>query len=334
MTVMKRIFVLAFLSFCMLFSMESYGQLLKGFGDKVQKKVENRIERKVERGVDKALDKGEQATDEAAKETVKSSKDKKKEKKESKSDKEIESLRESLPEIEVRPEQLMTLSSSECGSFVWFKKGSVFEYSTSDKSNKYEQQNRMEVKDVYTERGSVVAELEGRGEANGTVVEMDFKYICKGDKLYMDVGEMMKSVFAKNPDLQQFMDSEEAEKVKIDLNNGYMSFPKQLFPGLELDDMVFTFESSMGGVGKINLQVEGLDRVVEARESVTTPAGTFDCMKIRTINSTSFSMMGMNRNLPAQVQYLWISPEVGMVKQESYEKGSLVASMELTKYSL
>lgn len=331
---MKRIFVLICLSFCMLFTTESYGQLLKGFGNKVQKKVENRIERKVERGVDKTLDKGEQATDEAAKETVKSSKDRKKEKKESKSDKEIESLRETLPQVEVRPEQLMTLSASECGSFVWFKKGNIFEYSTSDKSNKYEQQSRMEVKDVYKENGSIVAELEGRGEANGTVVEMDFKYICKGDKLYMDVGEMMKSVFAKNPDLQQFMDNEEVEKVKIDLNNGYMSFPKQLFPGLELDDMIFTFESSMGGVGKINLQVEGLDRIVESRERVTTPAGTFDCMKIRTINSTSFSMMGMNRNLPIQVQYLWISPEVGMVKQESYEKGSLVTSMELTKYTL
>lgn len=325
---MKKIKIIAFIAF-FTFSSFSYGQLFKGFGEKVQKKVENRIERKAERGVDKTLDKGERATDDAARGAVKSSKEKKKENHKQKAKNKID-----LPEIEPRPEQMMTLSPSECGSFVWFNEGNVFEYQVQNSSGNYNQKNRMEVKNILIEKDKTIAEIKGMTELNGEDFVLDFKYVCEGDKLYMDVGETMKSVVANNPDLKKDIDDAKSKEISIDLNNGYVTFPKQLFPGLKLDDMSFSFNTSIEGSGKMSLQVEGVDRIVEARESITTPAGTFDCMKIRTVHFTSLNMMGMDREMPAQIEYLWISPKVGVVKQESYEEGKLSSSMQLTSYKL
>src|SRR5699024_3636443 len=307
----------------------SYAQLFKGFGEKVQKKVENRIERKADRGVDKTLDKGERATDEAARGAVKSSKEKKKENHKQKAKDQTD-----LPKVAPQPELMMTLSPLECGSFVWYEKGNVFEYQIQNNAGNYDQKNRMEVKNIFTDKGKTIAEIEGMTELNGEDFMLDFKYVCEGDKLYMDVGEMMKSIVANNSDLKKYMKDEKSKEMALDLKNGYVTFPKQLFPGLELDDMSFSFNTSIEGSGKMSIQVEGVDRVVEARESITTPAGTFDCMKIRTVHFTSLNMMGMNREMPAQIEYLWISPKVGVVKQESYEDGNLNSSMQLTNYKL
>src|SRR5699024_800593 len=192
-------------------------------------------------------------------------------------------------------EQIISRLSLESGSFVLFVKCNLFEYQIQNTAGNYDQKDRMEVKNIFTDKGKTIAEIEGMTELNGEDFMLDFKYVCEGDKLYMDVGEMMKSIVANNPDLKKYMKDEKSKEMELDLKNGYVTFPKQLFPGLELDDMSFSFNTSIEGSGKMSLQVEGVDRIVEARESITTPAGTFDCMKIRTVHFTSLNMMGMNR---------------------------------------
>lgn len=313
----------------LLFSAQlTQAQLFKGFGEKVQKKVENRIERKAERAVDKTLDKGENATDKAAKDAVTG--DKKKNNKKLEKGELSESL--NLPTVESRPEQIMVLSDrDDCGSFIWFTKGSTFTYETS--SGGMKAVSDYQVVDLENTKGKLVAHLKASTVLDGQNYDMEMQYVCEGNKIYLDVAEMMKSLIQNNPDLKKHIEPSEV-KTKLDLKNGYAVFPKQLFPGLELDDVNFSFANEIAGAGKMEITVNQVDRIVEAKEMVNTSAGDFECMKIRSVIQTSVSVMGINRVMPPQVDYLWISPKVGLVKQESHEKNKVVSHMSLTKYAM
>jgi hypothetical protein len=70
------------------------------------------------------------------------------------------------------------------------------------------------------------------------------------------------------------------------------------------------------------------DRKVEGKESVTTPAGTFECMKIS--YNTHSQMMIANTQF-TNVEYL--SKDSGAVRTETYRSnGNLVSYTILTKY--
>src|SRR5690606_23666315 len=122
---MKKIKYIVFFTSLMLIVPDcSFGQLMKDFGKKLEKKIENRIERKADRQVDKALDKADNASDKSIDDAISGSKKKKKNNKEKITDnvKEDEAYRKlNLPEVAVRPDQLMTLSSGDCDGFIWFR---------------------------------------------------------------------------------------------------------------------------------------------------------------------------------------------------------------------
>src|SRR5690606_15993606 len=103
------------------------------------------------------------------------------------------------------------------------------------------------------------------------------------------------------------------------LDNGFAKIPKILFPGLELEDLSYSFSASLAGLSKIKFGLSVVDRIVVDREEVTTKSGTFDCMKIRSVSLSTMEILGKVRNMPPQVEYLWIAPKVGMVKQEVYK---------------
>ena len=77
---------------------------------------------------------------------------------------------------------------------------------------------------------------------------------------------------------------------------------------------------------KMNMNL--FNRKVAGNESVTTPAGTFDCYVI-TYDSEAkmgFKMTSSNK--------LWLSEGFGMVKQETYnKKGALIGKSVLTAFN-
>jgi len=69
-----------------------------------------------------------------------------------------------------------------------------------------------------------------------------------------------------------------------------------------------------------------VDRKVEAFESITTAAGTFECFKLS--QTTKSKMMFMNLTLKS---IDWIAEGIGSVRSESYtEKGKLEGYTVLT----
>src|SRR5690606_20153545 len=108
---------------------------------------------------------------------------------------------------------------------------------------------------------------------------------------------------------------------------------KKMYPGMGLEDLSFSFKTNVGG-NEMSFRTIVTDRQVVAKENVTTKAGTFECLKVRSVSHTSITVMGFDQKMPANTEYLWIAPGIGMVKQEIHTEKEKGTSMLLKMYKL
>ncbi len=99
-------------------------------------------------------------------------------------------------------------------------------------------------------------------------------------------------------------------------------------PGTQLDDGTLVVSIETGAIGMFKMTVLITDRVLKARETVTTPAGTFDCIVLSQKVSTKMmiKVQGSSKE--------WYAENIGIVRSESYnKKGKLMGYSVLTKLS-
>jgi hypothetical protein len=95
-------------------------------------------------------------------------------------------------------------------------------------------------------------------------------------------------------------------------------------PGTTLEDGNLKVSMAGGGLG-LNMTISITDRKIEATESITTPAGTFNCIVLSQKISTKvmIRVQGSSKE--------WYAENVGLVRSESYnKKGKLIGYSELT----
>ncbi|NET34139.1 MAG: hypothetical protein F6K19_19300 [Cyanothece sp. SIO1E1] len=96
--------------------------------------------------------------------------------------------------------------------------------------------------------------------------------------------------------------------------------------GTTLPDGSLAVSVGSGGVNMFKMKVDITDRKLEAREELTTPAGTFPCA---VLSQTVTTKMIMKVQASSKE---WYSEGVGMVRSESYnKKGKMTGYSELTK---
>lgn len=309
-------------------------QVLKGFGKKLENKLEQRIERKTDRQVEKVLDKADKKTDEPIDNALhkpKGKPDAKASKTEGKKQPKQASV---FQEVVADPAQSLTLIGANCNDFSWFKKGAVLEYEVLDNKGKLEGETRMEVLSLRSEGSAMISQVSASmNMPHSGSIAYQMNYVCDGDKLYMDIGAMMKAMVDNNPEIrQQNQELQEAlSNMEINFENGFASFPKHMYPGMKLDDLYFSFKTKSGS-SEMVFQTQVTERQVVAKENVTTKAGTFECLKIRSVSHTTLNVMGVKRAMPASTEYLWVAPEVGMVRQETETGKEKGTSIQLKKY--
>lgn len=324
---MKNLLILNLILLCLLMGTETtQAQILKGFGKKLERKIEERIERKADRQVDKVLDKADKKTDESINDAFSKSSTKAKDEKGA-------NTPNTAQQIPAKPEHAMTIVGASCQDFSWFKKGAILAYEALDKKEKVTGELKMEVKDLNNNGSQTIAQIEATMSSKAfDDISYPMNYICDGDKIYMDIAFMMKAMMEKNPDMKNQAVQDAFENMEINVDEGFASFPKSMYPGMELENLSFSFKTSVAG-NEMSFQTTVSERQVVAKEKVTTPAGTFDCLKIRSVNTTSLQIMGMNQNMPATTEFLWIAPGIGMVKQETSSKDD-ATTMQLKTYKM
>lgn len=193
------------------------------------------------------------------------------------------------------------------------------EYTLYDKKDRVEGMQWQEVTGVSDTSEGLEATMNiGFSDADGdNGFESTYEIICTGNSIRIDHESLISG-----PMMQQYQDME------MDISGTDLELPNDLTTGMELPDANVKMQVKMGGMN-MNMQVDMINRKVEKQETVTTPAGTYDCYVI--YSESKSKMMMANQTFP---QRTWMAEGVGLVKTETYnKKGNLVSRMVLNSVS-
>jgi hypothetical protein len=211
------------------------------------------------------------------------------------------------------------LSQTNCSKYYPMIEGASFKYTNYDKKGKSDGTASYQVTNVSTsgENTSATMAMELDDKKGKEIYKTDYKFTCTGNMVNVDYKSLIPASM-----LEQYKDME------MDISGTDLELPNNLSVGQQLSDANITMKLSMSGI-TMNTTIDLVNRSVEKKESVTTPAGTFDCYVIYTDNNVKAMMV--KQAFPSRV---WFSEGVGMIKQESYNKnGKLMGSTVLTTYS-
>ena len=106
----------------------------------------------------------------------------------------------------------------------------------------------------------------------------------------------------------------------------YLEYPPQLSVGEHLKDGKFHNDRNNGqGVQLVDMNLT--ERKVEGKESITTPAGTWDCFKITYKSKITVKTMGIG--MPFNIEGTeWFAPRFGIVKTESKNGGTAITAIK------
>ena len=121
-------------------------------------------------------------------------------------------------------------------------------------------------------------------------------------------------------DMRNFISDEQLkafgeQELAVDSEN--LEMPSNLSVGQTLKDGSVKVTASGSGI-PMAITVNITNRKVVGKESVTTPAGTYDCFKITSDIATQTQMgIKMNVNISS---IDWVTSKLGIIKSESYNK--------------
>ena len=161
----------------------------------------------------------------------------------------------------------VTVSAQNCSKYYPMVEGATFQYTNYNKKGKTEGVADYKVSNVNTSGDvtSATMSIEPKDEKGKEIYTTDYNFTCSGNMVSIDYESLIPS-----STLQQFEDME------MDISGTDLEFPNDLSVGLELPDANVSIKISMSGIN-MNTTVDMVNRNVEKKESVTTPAGIFDC---------------------------------------------------------
>jgi hypothetical protein len=203
--------------------------------------------------------------------------------------------------------------SQDCSKYFPMDEGTKFQITVYDKKDKVSGIMDYVVKEVNGNTATMFYEM--HDEKGQLLTSSEYGVTCTDDGVKIDFSSMM------SPELMgQYKDME------VEMSGTDLLYPNNISTGQSLPDADVQMTVKMPPLN-MNMNVNFLNRKVEGNESVTTPAGTFDCYLI-TYDSESkmgFKMTNSNK--------LWLSEGYGMIKSETYnKKGNLIAKSVLTSF--
>ncbi|MGB5377240.1 hypothetical protein [Muriicola sp.] len=212
-----------------------------------------------------------------------------------------------------------TFSKSDCSKYYPMQEGATFQYTNYNAKGKTEGIVDYEVTEVTNNGDSTAATMaiEMKDEKGKDIYNTSYSFSCADNKINIDYQSLLPQSM-----IDQMGDME------MEITGSDIELPNELIVGESLPDANVTMTMNMAGMN-MKTEVNILNRKVETKEMVDTPAGSFDCYVIYSDSQTK--TMGMNKTFPSK---LWLAEGVGMVKQESYnQKGKLISSTVLTALS-
>jgi len=212
------------------------------------------------------------------------------------------------------------MSAQVCPEYFPLKTGNSWETTHYSKKDKVESVNTCSVKSVTEMTNGYEAVVNTtafneKGETEGTG---DLVMKCLGGVFFLDMKNFLDtSAFEQSKDMTATMTATD------------MEFPATLTEGDKLPDASITYQMSTNGMVVMTMSVNITERVVGGKESITTPAGTFEVWKITSRFQSKSGFITMKFKTTE-----YVSLGAGIVKTEAFnDKGELQSYSMLTKLS-
>jgi hypothetical protein len=215
---------------------------------------------------------------------------------------------------------LLKLSAQDCSqSFYAMKEGTKLMMTNFNDKGKATSTNESLIKSIKADGANYEATIEAtvKNEKGKVLAEgKTFTIKCDNGTIKMDISSLMMADFA----LQM-------KSMEVSVSGNGIEIPAALTEGLTLSDGTTEMKLGSNGMTFMTMKFDIKNRKVEKKESITTPAGTFECFKI-TYDMESKVMFKRSVKV---VQ--WFAKGVGLVKSETYnQKGELEGYTELTTF--
>lgn len=206
------------------------------------------------------------------------------------------------------------VNSQNCEVYIPFEEGTELSFTSYNAKGKAIGEHRQTLISKTEEAGATVFVIRQENLSDKKAQPIDLKYRCEGDRFVID----MKS----------FLDQkqQETKDMQMDITFESIDIPFGAKPGTKLKDGNVIMKVVSDSPINISTKVYITNRKVEAVETVTTPAGTFECLKISQTITTDMGLVKMTVN-----SVDWLAKNVGSVKSETYNKqNKLMGSQVLT----
>jgi hypothetical protein len=213
---------------------------------------------------------------------------------------------------------LMTCSAiaQDCGNYYFLQSNKTIEMTIYNRKGDPNGKQVYMVNDVKKDGGSTTSNFQSEmfDKKGKSVVKGSGKVECKGGVMFVDMKMML-------PQQQQ----EQFGKADAKMDNMYIEYPVSMQPGDALKDANMNLEIDNNGM-KQSVVMVVKDRKVEAKESVTTTAGTWDCFKISYKSRITIKTMGIG--VPVNIEGTeWYAPGFGIVKTDGKHGGTAITSI-------
>jgi len=139
------------------------------------------------------------------------------------------------------------------------------------------------------------------------VTNMELAMECQDGNFYFDMNK-----FVSGDQLKAMGDFE------ITVTADHLEYPANLSVGQDLEDATIAVSAKDSPV-PMKITVNIINRRVESTETITTPAGTFEALKISS-QSVMETQIGLKMTMKMDMVE-WLAKDVGLVKSESFRKG-------------
>lgn len=208
------------------------------------------------------------------------------------------------------------VKSQNCSKYYAFDEGAESELTIYNAKGKVESILVYKVLSTNNSEGITTATMstQMKDKKGNSLTSTEFTATCTGGIVSIDFESLMNS-----ESLQSFGEME------YDVTGTNLDLPNDLSIGQNLNDAEILITLKKSGM-TMTMGTQITDRKVVNQETITTPAGTYDCYVIKHTNKVT-SMMGFGgRQWNSKT---WVSEGVGVVKTEEYNKRDKLDSFSL-----
>ncbi|MHA4809616.1 TapB family protein [Flavitalea flava] len=214
---------------------------------------------------------------------------------------------------------LLTFSAfaQDCQHYLFLQKNKTIEMTIYNKKGEPNGKQIYQVSDVTTTGGVTTAHLASEmfDKKGKSIAKANSSIKCNGGVMLIDMKMMLPQ--------QQ---AEQYGKTEVKADNSFLEYPASLNVGDGLKDGKFTMDMNNNGLPQ-TITMVSTNRKVEAKESITTDAGTWDCYKIsyKCKMSVKTGPIGIPFNLDGTE---WYAPGFGVIKTQSKYGGTAITSIK------